>query len=421
MKRISIITILIFVCFQAIAVSEQLEYLPANIVDFRILVNNQEVSTSNRVVTIEDTTYISLRDMTEILGGCIEWEDISKTILINSNTSYELFPFKLDDLYGYIDKYGKIIIEPQFEYAGNFSDGVACVGKSKKRNEGISNISNITYGYINTTGKLVIPYINEKNYDFHNNFVGVWELNKDTGYFMNKNGENAFHKSYYDIKDFSNGYAAVLLNNTAENPHKTPIKELQQWTFVDTEGNECGEIYNSVTSFVDGISVVEKDGIKQAINTSFKTVFKSEYILQSYTGNEKYIAKDSVTGKLGVIDDKNNIIIDFKYDYIHYSDNMYKVGVGDNTYGIINKYGKVILEPKLNQFVSGYKAGMCVISDNNTVIDRQGKIIIVADEYDIVDPCSENLLYVYKEENNRCYEGYIDRYGNVLILNEVTI
>ena len=46
--------------------------------------------------------------------------------------------------YGYIDKNGKVVIEPQFDYAYPFSEGLAHVNKDAK------------YGFIDKSGKVVI-------------------------------------------------------------------------------------------------------------------------------------------------------------------------------------------------------------------------------------------------------------------------
>lgn len=420
MKKLIMCTISVFMIFITNIFAEPIEQIQAFIVNFTININNKKINLEDDIVVVNDITYVPLRAISECLGNEVEWDDISKTISINSKQDdCKLFSFKSGNLYGYIDKYGKVIIEPQFEYAGDFSEGLACVGKSKDREWGMSGLSSMIYGYINTAGELVIPYSNDRERDFHNGFVCAWKIDSDICYFMDNQGKDAFGKTYYDMKNFSNGYAAVLVNDTYETPHTKPAEEPQQWTFVNTEGKECGEIYTSVTSFVDGISIVEKDGVEKAVNTSFETVFQSDYILQSYSGNGKYIAKDPKTGKFGVIDDRNNIIIDFKYTYIRYSDSMYKVGIGDSFYGIINQDGDVILEPKLNQRVSDYKSGMAVVNDQKSVIDRKGNVIMKAYQYDVVSPCADNLFRVQKRENDKNYEGYIDKYGNVLIMNEV--
>lgn len=46
---------------------------------------------------------------------------------------------------GYIDKTGKIIINPQFDTAGAFNEGIAIVSTGGK------------FGYIDKTGKIFIP------------------------------------------------------------------------------------------------------------------------------------------------------------------------------------------------------------------------------------------------------------------------
>src|SRR5712664_4260315 len=55
-----------------------------------------------------------------------------------------IYPVKLGGKYGYIDHAGKLVINPQFEQAGHFSDGTAPVKVGQK------------WGYIDRHGKLVI-------------------------------------------------------------------------------------------------------------------------------------------------------------------------------------------------------------------------------------------------------------------------
>jgi WG containing repeat len=47
--------------------------------------------------------------------------------------------------YGYIDRSGKMVIPPQFKEAGSFSEGLAIIRLNDKE-----------WGYIDTSGKLVI-------------------------------------------------------------------------------------------------------------------------------------------------------------------------------------------------------------------------------------------------------------------------
>ena len=55
-----------------------------------------------------------------------------------------LFPVEVNDKWGYINRSGKLIILPQYEYAGYFHEGLAPVVEV-----------NYKSGYINTSGKWV--------------------------------------------------------------------------------------------------------------------------------------------------------------------------------------------------------------------------------------------------------------------------
>ncbi len=53
-------------------------------------------------------------------------------------------------IYGYIDKTGKTIIQPEYDEAGDFFEGLAKVGKKDA-------YGNLKYGLIDKTGKIVVP------------------------------------------------------------------------------------------------------------------------------------------------------------------------------------------------------------------------------------------------------------------------
>src|SRR5262249_46183571 len=55
-----------------------------------------------------------------------------------------LFPVKHGGKWGYIDKTGKIVIEPRFHFAGSVAEGRAPVKLGKK------------WGYIDTSGKIAV-------------------------------------------------------------------------------------------------------------------------------------------------------------------------------------------------------------------------------------------------------------------------
>ena len=134
--------------------------------------------------------------------------------------------------YGFIDKTGKVVIEPQFDYAMNFQDGIACIAEvvdvGKKK---------IKYGFIDDKGNWIIKPV------FDDVFRG-WVLEhhecarfsegviaaaikygkheKRWGY-VNKSGEWIIKPKYYAAYNFNNGLAKVKFSDS-------------EWGYIDKTG-----------------------------------------------------------------------------------------------------------------------------------------------------------------------------------------
>lgn len=126
---------------------------------------------------------------------------------------------KVNNKYGFIDKTGKIIIEPKFDFAKDFKNGFACIGvdtdevsnkeNSERPGDSKTTVYKINYGYINKEGKIII----EPKFKIPSNFSEDLALNtldnKTYGY-IDKAGE-------FKIKPKDNQFFGFMFGETNYN------------------------------------------------------------------------------------------------------------------------------------------------------------------------------------------------------------
>lgn len=227
---------------------------------------------------------------------------ISVNAYANTVKITESKTFKVDDLYGGINekmiavkKYGKwgfmnltgkMVIQPQFQEAHHFSEGLAAV-KIKGKWGYINNkgkivikaeydedefdiggypfvngytevIKNGKWGNIDKKGKIVITIIYEESNPYRDERILIQQNGKYG--FINIKNEMVIKPQFTYANSFSEGVAAVEKNNKA--------------AFIDKTGKLIIPYKYILTSdFVDGVAVVENKDFKMgAINKSGKIV-----------------------------------------------------------------------------------------------------------------------------------------------------
>lgn len=111
----------------------------------------------------------------------------------------ELIPFTKNDLVGYVDATGAVIIEPQFAQGFAFSEGLACARRGD------------LFGYIDRTGQFVIPPRFQHPNDFADGLAGVPLDGKQWG-FIDRNGKTVVPAKYdWIYGGFRGGLAEVTV------------------------------------------------------------------------------------------------------------------------------------------------------------------------------------------------------------------
>src|SRR5207302_7759822 len=108
-----------------------------------------------------------------------------------------LYPVKIDEKYGYMDRSGKLVLKAEYTGGSRFSEGRAAVQLQKGGK----------VGYIDESGQLVIPL----QFDFAEPFSeGLAAVYKDHVWgYVDKSGEIKISPQYSLADQFSEGLAYV--------------------------------------------------------------------------------------------------------------------------------------------------------------------------------------------------------------------
>jgi len=287
----------------------------------------------------------------------------NKTLTNNS----VLFPIQIQNKFGFIDKTGKMVLEPQFEDAREFHDGLAGVKLAGK------------WGYINNAGKVDIPFEYNDSYIFQEGFA-IIKVNGEYG-FIDKQGKVVIEPQFYDARDFSESLAAVCV----EYKHSISGNILKLYGFIDKSGKYIIEPqFLNAGSFHDGVAPVSSLSMKKGwgyVNKSGKLVIPYQFMN----------ARDFNEG-IAMVENINK-------DY-------------STAWGGIDKTGKFIIPPKFSNINGDFHNGMAYFVEDKKwgFIDRHGAIKINS-IYDYASNFSEDLAAVYL--NGKM--GFINKMGEFVI------
>lgn len=317
-------------------------------------------------------------------------------------------PFKSDNWFsvtvggkvGYIDRTGKIVLEPKFDGGSYFSEGLArvSVGRDTIFTAGFSQ------GFIDETGKVVIQ--------------PQWDV----------------------VSYFSEGLAAVGYDQTKQEfkiGNKTYYTSAShtwyRWGFINKKGEMVIEPkFSDVSEFRDGIAVAG-----MPIMSEWKQGYidnKGEWIIPARFDDANQfsegLARVFVGGKYGYIDRSGTIVIPPKYSSaLDFSEGLACVKIGGDVvkpkgissirkggrYAFIDKSGREVI--KLNNAeCRSFSEGLARFEKHGVYgegfIDRTGNVVIAPNGMGGQSDFSEGLKFVIRDKGKL---GYIDRKGSVVL------
>jgi hypothetical protein len=114
-------------------------------------------------------------------------------------------PLGVERKYGYVDKTGRVVIPPQFDDSGHFSEGLAWVSVLKERKW--------LYGFIDKTGKVVIEPQFRETSGFSEGLAAVKIIGSDGHYmwgYIDRAGRFAVAPLFRQADPFAGGLARVV-------------------------------------------------------------------------------------------------------------------------------------------------------------------------------------------------------------------
>ena len=150
---------------------------------------------------------------------------------------------RLDNKYGYIDKTGREVVPCKYGFGFDFEDGLAKVELNGK------------WGLIDETGREVTPCKYNYICDFSNG-LAIVELNEKWGY-IDKTGNEVIPCKYEDAVDFEEGLARVKLNG--------------KWGYIDKQGNWYDEEPSVLPESINKITISD---IRYMVNECIKQLIQ---------------------------------------------------------------------------------------------------------------------------------------------------
>ena len=210
----------------------------------------------------------------------------------------ELAAFKVvnedgEQKYGFVNKEGKIVINPQFSYASNFSNGMCAV-----RND------DFKWGFIDKEGKITINYQFDYTDDFKNGKCIVTSDNKQG--VIDIDGKYIINPQFTEMKIDGNMFL---------------VRQESKWGWCDEDG-------------------------KLEINPQFVNAFE-------FNGNSTTPVQSGKT--FGYIDKEGKYTVNPQFDYAWPFNGRLALVMNAGQYGFIDKDGKYVINPQFNEVSNSYK------------------------------------------------------------------
>jgi WG containing repeat len=264
--------------------------------------------------------------------------------------------------WGFIDTSGKMLIPFQYEDAGDFSEGLAAV-----------RIGDF-WGYINKKAELVIPATFKGAWDFKGGMARVLTVENKVGY-LDKKGRWAITPNYENATDFKENLAVVETE--------------KGFTYINTDGKTpISTIFEQASPFEKGLAKVRLNDKVGLINKNGSYVLKPNY--QLVTLQKNGFIRYETDHKTNVCTSRGEAVsLPKGIKVVYYRPNAILVATASNP-KLVDKKGKILIDSTYEE--------MTPLLDTLWAVRDDGKTAIYSNKGVEIIPFKFNQLYQFSEQ-----------------------
>ncbi|KAK3582429.1 hypothetical protein CHS0354_023975 [Potamilus streckersoni] len=292
---------------------------------------------------------------------------------------------------GYIDATGKMVIPQKYLSATDFKNGRAIVREKK---------GYVTFtGVIDKSGKIIIPVDFPAIREFHNGVAAFRKYDRENALwgFMDENGKQIIEPEFLSVGDFKTKVTYAR-------------KRDELFVIIDKKGNKVmKEKFQYVSNFENGYAkVLSLDG-EWAYIDSLGQYLSSIYFELVGEISENIYAGQKL-GNWGYLNNQGEMLTEFEFkDARPFKQGRARVSANGTKYGYINKKGKSVIGFLFDQATDFTEGFAQVMSEGKWYhIDTNG-VKLYAEGYDYVENFVGELAPIW---NGREVEG---KYGSIYI------
>ncbi|HBB30326.1 MAG TPA: hypothetical protein DDZ80_11895 [Cyanobacteria bacterium UBA8803] len=242
-------------------------------------------------------------------------------------------PVKMGDKWGYKDETGQVVIQPQFDKAEKFSEGLAEVKLGAK------------YGYIDQTGRVVIKPQFDKVWSFSEGQARVKIDDRST--YIDKMGNILFDEA----SSFCEGLARVKIGD--------------RYGYIDKLGQlTIQPQFDKAWNFSEGLAVVKIGDRYGYINKKGNLIGAPQFD-KAWSFSEG-LALVTIGEKSGYIDKTGQVVSQLFDEVMSFCEGLAAVKIGDK-WGYIDKTAQLVIPPQFSQ-AGNFSGGKASVEIKNKLL-----------------------------------------------------